>query len=359
MTADLAADEGRTVPAVQYLHRVPAIEDDGDFPEDDGGFPEPSAGMVLHRVLAGSARTFLLNDMGDELLDESKRRETVGALNVLMQARPVWAESAASELDGSQRGSTQTERIHQSRVALRRIRSNLRTFRLLLDPAWGTSLRAELAWYGNCLGQARDLNIINELITVRGVDAIDPSAASELESVVAEQMATALAEIGEQRGGARRFQLTEQMMVLWDGPEFKLKAAKPAAEVLPNMLRRAWHDVRGASRVARKDPSDTNLHSLRIRMKDLRYGCNTISLIEGGPARKTAKAAEGLQVKLGELHDACYSIEWLHALAVKRPDLAEPIEALIEVEHETKAVARKGWKHDLKGIERRWRRWQG
>ena len=124
--------------------------------------------MVLHRVLAGSARTFLLNDMGDELLDETKRCQTVGALNILMQTRPVWAQSAASELDGSQRPSTQTERIHQSRVAMRRIRSNLRTFRLLLDPAWGTSLRAELSWYGNCLGQARDLHIIGELITRQG-----------------------------------------------------------------------------------------------------------------------------------------------------------------------------------------------
>ena len=104
-------------------------------------------------------------------------------------------------------------------------------------------------------------------------------------------------------------------MVLWDGPAFKAKAAKPADEVLPRMLHRAWHDVRGAARTARKNPSYDNLHMLRIRMKDLRYGCNTVALVEGGPARKTAKAAERLQVKLGDLHDAVYSIDWLQALA--------------------------------------------
>jgi len=118
MAAELAEDGGRAVPAVQYLRRVPGIQRDEHL-------SEPSAGMVLHRVLAGSARTFLLNDMGNELLDETKRSETVGALNIMMQTRPVWAESAASELDGSQRATTQTERIHQSRVAMRRIRSNL------------------------------------------------------------------------------------------------------------------------------------------------------------------------------------------------------------------------------------------
>ncbi len=352
MTAELAEDGGRGAPAVQYLRRVPGLPRDEDL-------PEPSAGMVLHRVLAGSARTFLLNDMGNELLDETKRCQTVGALNIMMRARPVWAQSAASELDGNQRAATQTERIHQSRVAMRRIRSNLRTFRLLLDPAWGTSLRAELSWYGNCLGQARDLHIIGDLVSVTGAGYIDPFAVSQLEAVVEERMAGALAAIDAQRGGARRFQLTEQMMVLWDGPVFKAKAAKPADELLPRMLHRAWHDVRGAARTARRNPSFANLHVLRIRMKDLRYGCNTVALIDGGPARKTAKAAERLQVKLGDLHDAYYSIEWLQALAAERRDLVRPIETLISLQQETAAVARKGWKRDLKDIERRWRKWQG
>ena len=352
MTAELAADDGDARPAVQYLRRVPGIDDDDEF-------AGPSAGMVLHRVLAGSARTFLLNDMGNELVDETKRTQTLGALNVLMPPRPVWAESAASELDGSQRGETQTERIHQSRVAMRRIRSNLRTFRLLLDPTWGTSLRAELAWYGNCLGQARDLHIIQDLITIKGAEIIDPGTVVQLESIVAERMAGALVAISAERGGARRFQLTEQMMVLWDGPAFKAKATKPAAEVLPRMLHRAWHDVRGAARTARKTPSNDNLHMLRIRMKDLRYGCNTVALVEGGQARKTAKAAERLQVKLGDLHDAVYSIDWLLALAKIRPDLARPLHALVLVQQEEAAAARKGWKGELKEVERRWRRWQG
>jgi CHAD domain-containing protein len=315
--------------------------------------------MVLHRVLAGSARTFLLNDMGDELVDDTKRCEMVDALSVLMRPRPLWAQSAADELDDVQRGDTPTERVHQSRVAMRRIRSNLRTFRLLLDPGWGTALRAELAWYGNRLGEARDLHIIGEVISGTGPEVIDPEAVAQLESVVAGRMAETLAGIGAERGRARRFQLTEQMMVLWDGPAFKAKAAKPAREVLPAMLHRAWHDLRGAARTARKDPTDEHLHKVRIRLKDLRYGCNTVALVEGGPARKTAKAAERLQIKLGDLHDARSSIEWLRSLATERPDLADPIDALVAAQNDAADAARKGWKGDLKEIERRWRRWQG
>ena len=83
-----------------------------------------------------------------------------------------------------------------------------------------------------------------------------------------------------------------------------------------------------------------------------------MALIEGGPARKTAKAAERLQTKLGDLHDASYSIDWLEALAAERPDLAEPDRRPGHVQEDAAAEARKGWKRELKEIERRWRRWQ-
>jgi CHAD domain-containing protein len=352
VTTEGTDDEG--IPAVDQrtsLRRVPGA----DFDED---FAHPTAAMVLHRVLAGAARTFLLNDMGDELLDDTKRCETVGALNLLMHPRPLWAQSATTELDGTGRRATESERIHQSRVALRRIRSNLRTFRLLVDPVWGTSLRAELAWYGSRLGEARDLHNVREMIRATGPTVIDPEQVARLESVVTARMATALTQIGAERGGARRFQLTEQMMVVWDGLALKAKAGGPAVEVLPPMLHRAWQDLRGASRAARNDTTAANLHKLRIRLKNLRYGCETLALIEGGSARKTAKAAEGLQTRLGDVHDALYSIDWLRSLAVARPDLTDPINDLVAAQRRTAAVIRKGWKRDLKEVERRWRRWQ-
>ena len=158
MPAGLARDDGtdggRIRPGPTHLRPVAAV--------DHADLSEPSAGMVVHRVLAGAARSFLLNDMGDDLVDETRRHQTVGALNLLMQDRPEWARSTATELDRAVRADTHTERIHRSRVAMRRIRSTLRTFRLLVDPAWGTALRAELAWYAGGLGETRDLHIIEE-----------------------------------------------------------------------------------------------------------------------------------------------------------------------------------------------------
>ena len=125
--------------------------------------------MVLHRVLAMAARTFLLNDLGDELDDERRRTGTVDALHLSMGHPPTVGPVGRRVLArGPSAVEDPTERIHQSRVAMRRIRSNLRTFRLLLDPGWGTALRAELAWYGNELGRSRDLELLAAVVADAG-----------------------------------------------------------------------------------------------------------------------------------------------------------------------------------------------
>jgi len=337
------------------------IDDDPASSPLEEAVPEATAGMVLHRVLAESARTFLLNDMTSGFDGGSTRRGPATSPLIGLHApdRPLWAESVTKVAGKTGRMATVSEQIHQSRVALRRIRSNLRTFRLLLDPTWGTSLRAELSWYGDELGRLRDLDIIRDAVCTTGAGLVGPDILTALTAALGQQRTQVDAALRVERAGARRFQLTEQMMVLWDGPSFSEKAARPAADVLPVMLHRAWHDLRGAARSARKDSTDANLHRLRIRLKDLRYGCDTVALVQGGPARKTAKAAERLQSKLGDLHDVSFVVDWLLAVGDEHTELIEPVKELIAAEYEIADATRKGWKRDLKEIERRWRSWQG
>jgi CHAD domain-containing protein len=325
----------------------------------DQRFPDPTAGMVVHRMLATAARTFLLNDPGDEFDDGVPQTSTVDALTLTLGTRPLWGQSSLDSLRATERRTDRLERVHQSRVAMRRIRSNLRTFRLLLDPGWGTALRAELAWYGNELGRSRDLDLLAAVIRHRGPDVIEPDEIARILAVVDWRHDEVETQIAADQAGPRRLRLSEQMMLLWEGPEFKAKASKPAAEVLPAMLGRSWQDLRGAGRKARKDPSDVHLHQLRIRLKDLRYGSETLALVEGSRARKTAKAAERLQSQLGDLHDTVFSISWLESLAAEQADLADPAERLVARQREVAAETRKGWRRGLKDVERRWRRWQG
>src|SRR5436190_7535261 len=54
------------------------------------------------------------------------------------------------------------EDVHQARVATRRLRSDLRTFRSLLDQEQAQVLRDELKWAADLLGDVRDADVLLE-----------------------------------------------------------------------------------------------------------------------------------------------------------------------------------------------------
>ncbi len=50
------------------------------------------------------------------------------------------------------------EDVHQA-AATRRLRSDLKTFRALLDPIWVSHVRSDLKWFGSALGEVRDIDV--------------------------------------------------------------------------------------------------------------------------------------------------------------------------------------------------------
>jgi CHAD domain-containing protein len=54
------------------------------------------------------------------------------------------------------------EDVHQARVATRRLRSDLRTFRPFLPQDWSEDIRQELGWLAAALGRARDADVLLE-----------------------------------------------------------------------------------------------------------------------------------------------------------------------------------------------------
>ncbi|HXA31390.1 MAG TPA: CHAD domain-containing protein [Acidimicrobiales bacterium] len=319
-----AGDGVGSSTSADVLNGAVALED---------AFDDPTAGAVLGHALAKSSEKFLLNDAA------AGRGDTGVPLGV----------------DGL---DDETERVHDSRVALRRMRSNLRTFRLLVDPAWGTSLRAELAWYADRLGETRDLHVLRDRVTDAGEDVVEDDQLEAILLIVDNSIESASAGVDDVRGGERHARLTKEILRACQDPPFTDKAERPADLVMGPLLQRTWHDVRGAARLARKKPTDDHLHKLRIRLKGLRYGAETVALVDGSPARKTARAVETLQIRLGDLHDVSVSRAWLATLADERPELAESAAHLSTFEEAAAVGIRKGWRKELKEVERRWRRWQ-
>ena len=68
------------------------------------------------------------------------------------------------------------EDVHQARVATRRLRSDLRTFRAYLPEDWAQDIRAELGWVAEALGRARDADVLFERLHGRGRHPRPPDA---------------------------------------------------------------------------------------------------------------------------------------------------------------------------------------
>src|SRR5262249_55609291 len=64
--------------------------------------------------------------------------------------------------DPGVRAGDDADAVHDMRVAVRRLRSALRTFKPMLAEQWVDSLRDELDWLAALLGAVRDLDVLRE-----------------------------------------------------------------------------------------------------------------------------------------------------------------------------------------------------
>ena len=78
----------------------------------------------------------------------------------LVRAAIVRSLQQLQNYDPAVRLSDDSEAVHKARVATRRLRSDLRTFRPVLERAWSEPLRTELQWLGRALGKVRDADVL-------------------------------------------------------------------------------------------------------------------------------------------------------------------------------------------------------
>ncbi|MGH3127806.1 MAG: CHAD domain-containing protein, partial [Gaiellaceae bacterium] len=209
---------------------------------------------------------------------------------------------------------TDPEGVHQARVATRRLRSDLRTFRSLVDEAWSSALRDELGWLADLLGDVRDGDVLLERLRHRVAelsDAHERDAAAAVLSTLEHERDAAHSTLLDALASRRYLKLLDGLVAAANGPSLRESASEPASDVVPELVRRPWHKLEKRARKLGDSPSDEELHAVRIRTKRVRYAAEAAEPIVGKPARTFAKAAEGLQDVLGELNDAVVAEHWL------------------------------------------------
>lgn len=198
------------------------------------------------------------------------------------------------------------EAVHQTRVATRRLRSDLRTFAPLLEDASARELGDKLRWLGGLLGGARDADVLHARLKERA-DSLpeeDRPAGAKLAAELTTDQHQArihlLAGIGEDRYLA----VVQSLVDAARSPRLLPESHQPADSVAPRLLARPWRRLRRQVRALDDPPADEQLHEVRIGAKRVRYAAEAVAPVLGRKAARFARAAAELQTILGEHHDA-------------------------------------------------------
>ncbi|AYF77815.1 CHAD domain-containing protein [Nocardia yunnanensis] len=225
--------------------------------------------------------------------------------------------------------------VHSMRVATRRLRSVLKSYRRVLRRKPIGEITDELRWLAGLLGVARDAEVRAErFVTLLG----DTGAPFDERTVPLGEKSAPRGDFGtrlvadERRlyvgahravvdaFDSRRYRmLTDRLHALvTDAPLRGTQADNPADQVFAEVLR---HDFRDLRRLVRTEPGLTgaerieHLHDIRKAAKRLRYSSEAAADVLGDPAVELGKRAKRLQGVLGDHRDAVESLQTLRTHA--------------------------------------------
>ena len=213
--------------------------------------------------------------------------------------------------------------VHQLRVAARRMRSVLATFRKLADPDVTGSLRSELKWLAGTVGEARDNEVMRarllELVAAEPPDLLLAPVARQIEEHFDAAGHDARAKGLAALKSARYFRLLDSLDAFLAEPPLTETAGMEALQTVGRLVskqrKRLKKEVRALDGDSGSPAADAALHEVRKSAKRLRYAAEAAAPIFGKRATKVARAAEEIQETLGDHHDSVVTRELLRELA--------------------------------------------
>jgi inorganic triphosphatase YgiF len=211
----------------------------------------------------------------------------------------------------------EVEPLHQMRVGARRLRSDLRTFRPLLDRRWADALREELRWLGGVLGDVRDLDVMLERLH-RDADDLEEDL-GPLFDTLEQRRARARGVLLRALRTARYLELLDRLVEAAESPELMPAADVPIKDALPRLVGRSWKKLERKASALDSESPDQDYHRVRVLAKRARYGAEAIGpSLAAQPrkqARRFAKRAAALQDLLGELQDSVVARQTIRDVA--------------------------------------------
>ncbi len=216
--------------------------------------------------------------------------------------------------------------VHTTRVAVRRLRSTLRTFAELFDIPQSAHLEDELIWWAGLLGDVRDMDILglrlDAAVAQLAPELVLGPIQSHLQTEVATRRKTAFAQLLTAMD-SERFALLGETLRRWqqETPLTKL-ADSPAAKVGP-YVKRAGTKTRkrlaaavAADKAGRPDAGDL-VHRARKAGKRHRYAAELAEPVWGGKAGRPIDDRKALQAVLGDHNDSLVTAEFLRTVGAR------------------------------------------
>lgn len=226
-------------------------------------------------------------------------------------------------LDPAVRGD-EPDAVHQMRIAVRKLRSTLRTFGKVI---WSDDVRPvadELKWLGTELGGARDAEVLFGHLRSQ-VDALPAELVlgpiqARIQGHFAQVSAQAKDRLTKALRSKRYFRLLDRLDALVERPALTPKAARPAEAVLPAAVRRSYRrtarrmDRAGRTAAGRKQ--DAALHGARRAAKRTRFAAEAVGPAFGQPAARFARGFKKIQSTLGDHQDSVIARQVERELAI-------------------------------------------
>jgi CHAD domain-containing protein len=254
--------------------------------------------------------------------------------------------------DPGTRLGREAESLHQMRVATRQLRAVLRATRPLLVPAWADSLRDELRWLGQLLGQARDLDV--QLAYFRkesaALDARDRRPLTQF-----------IAHLEAQRNNAQEVLLNELKSDRYLDLIRRLQQAahEPTAVestvTLRDLAKQEFIKLRNAIRQAGHAPNNATIHETRIKTKRARYAAELAEPTVGKPATRFINKARVVQDALGMHQDALQAEAHIRAFLKESTSARAAFVAgrMVERQRQRRERAREKMERLLRGLVKR------
>lgn len=218
----------------------------------------------------------------------------------------------------------ESDSVHKMRIAIRRLRAVLATYRKLLDPEVAAHLRSELKWLAGASGRARDAEVLRErligLLDDQPADLVIGPVRQRIDDALDADLRAGQREAIAALHGDRYARLLDALYGLLADPPVTPRGSKPAHQALPRLHDKAGKRLHRAVEAATgtEGPDrDAALHEVRKCAKRLRYASEVVTPIQPDRAVRVVRAAHELQRILGAHHDSAVARELLLRLAAE------------------------------------------